>query len=184
MKIFKIIVLYIVPVIILIGVAVIFFVPTDRNGGDINSFAACVAAGNPVMESYPRQCRTADGAHFVENIGNEIEKQDLIRVAHPRPNQVIESPVDLRGEARGYWFFEGSFQVKLVDENGSDIALTFVESTSEWMTEDFVPFSGKLEFDAEESGSGELHFIKENVSDDRSLDDALRVPVIYSSAFK
>ena len=34
----------------------------------IDSFEDCVAAGNPVMESYPRQCRTSDGKHFVESI--------------------------------------------------------------------------------------------------------------------
>jgi len=34
----------------------------------IDSFEECVAAGNPVMESYPRQCRTSDGKHFVEEI--------------------------------------------------------------------------------------------------------------------
>jgi len=34
----------------------------------IDSFEECAAAGNPVMESYPRQCRTADGKHFVETI--------------------------------------------------------------------------------------------------------------------
>jgi len=34
----------------------------------IDSFEECAAAGNPVMESYPRQCRTADGKHFVEII--------------------------------------------------------------------------------------------------------------------
>jgi len=34
----------------------------------IDSFEECVAAGNPVMESYPRQCRTPDGKHFVETI--------------------------------------------------------------------------------------------------------------------
>jgi len=34
----------------------------------INSFEDCVAAGNPIMESYPRQCRTEDGKHFVEEI--------------------------------------------------------------------------------------------------------------------
>ena len=36
----------------------------------INSFEECVEAGNPVMESYPEQCRTEDGKHFVRNIGN------------------------------------------------------------------------------------------------------------------
>jgi len=34
----------------------------------INNFDECVAAGNPAMESHPRQCRTADGKHFVEKI--------------------------------------------------------------------------------------------------------------------
>ena len=35
----------------------------------IDSFEECVAAGNPVMESYPRQCKTSDGKHFIEEIG-------------------------------------------------------------------------------------------------------------------
>ena len=33
---------------------------------NIESFEECVAAGNPVMESYPRQCKTTDGKNFVE----------------------------------------------------------------------------------------------------------------------
>jgi len=37
----------------------------------INSFEECVAAGNPVMESYPRQCRTQDGKHFVESLSEQ-----------------------------------------------------------------------------------------------------------------
>ena len=42
----------------------------------INSFDDCVAAGNPVMESYPKQCRTPDGITYIEiiqpNTGKEI----------------------------------------------------------------------------------------------------------------
>lgn len=34
----------------------------------ITTFEECAAAGNPVMESYPRQCMTQDGRHFVEEI--------------------------------------------------------------------------------------------------------------------
>jgi hypothetical protein len=37
----------------------------------INSFDDCVKAGNPVMESYPRQCN-ADGKTFTEEIGKPI----------------------------------------------------------------------------------------------------------------
>ena len=35
---------------------------------EASSFEECVAEGNHVMESYPRQCGTADGKHFVEVI--------------------------------------------------------------------------------------------------------------------
>ncbi|MDH5697336.1 MAG: hypothetical protein OEY54_02280 [Nitrosopumilus sp.] len=35
------------------------------------NFEECVAEGNPVMESYPRQCRTIDGKHFVEALSEK-----------------------------------------------------------------------------------------------------------------
>jgi len=38
-----------------------------KETGEVTSFEECVAAGNPVMESYPRQCR-ANGRIFVEEI--------------------------------------------------------------------------------------------------------------------
>lgn len=37
----------------------------------VTNFEECAAAGNPVMESYPRQCNTPDGQHFVEEIGEQ-----------------------------------------------------------------------------------------------------------------
>ena len=36
---------------------------------EITNFEQCIAAGNPAMESHPRQCRTSDGQHFVEILG-------------------------------------------------------------------------------------------------------------------
>jgi len=38
----------------------------------ITNFEECSAAGNPVMESYPRQCRASSGQTFVEDISIEI----------------------------------------------------------------------------------------------------------------
>ncbi|MDH3191372.1 MAG: PQQ-dependent sugar dehydrogenase [Nitrosopumilus sp.] len=35
---------------------------------NINSFEECIKAGNSIMESHPRQCRTYDGKRFVEEI--------------------------------------------------------------------------------------------------------------------
>ena len=38
----------------------------------IDNFEECAAVGNPIMESYPRQCRTSDGQTFVEEIPSRI----------------------------------------------------------------------------------------------------------------
>ena len=36
-----------------------------------SDFEECANAGNPVMESYPRQCRAKDGRTFVEDVAAE-----------------------------------------------------------------------------------------------------------------
>lgn len=36
------------------------------------TFEECVVNGNPVMESYPRQCRDGETT-FTENVGNVLE---------------------------------------------------------------------------------------------------------------
>lgn len=49
----------------------IMIVKTQYDKADpnaIDSFAACVDAGNPIMESYPRQCATRDGRTFTEPV--------------------------------------------------------------------------------------------------------------------
>jgi hypothetical protein len=44
---------------------------------DINNFEECAKAGYPVLESYPAQCNTPDGRHFVQELTDE-EKKKLI----------------------------------------------------------------------------------------------------------
>ena len=49
--------------------------PTEVSSA--TNFEECIAEGNPAMESYPRQCRTVDGKHFVEEINdNPIIRQN------------------------------------------------------------------------------------------------------------
>lgn len=168
---------------IVVGVLIFLFINKDEqisSEENINSFKECADAGNPVMESYPRQCNTVEGKHFIENIGNELEKFDLIRIDSPRPNQKIESPLNISGEAKGTWFFEGDFPVVLTDLDGKIIAEGFVTAQGEWMTEDFVPFQGVLEFEIPDFGDiGTLILRKDNPSGLPEHDDALEVPVDF-----
>ena len=76
---------------ILVILGIIFFlspVILNNNGNDvklldkkITNFEECIVAGNPAVESYPRQCRTADGQHFVEDISvddSNVNKGDQV----------------------------------------------------------------------------------------------------------
>ena len=146
---------------------------------EIDNFFNCAAIGNPVMESYPRKCRAGDMV-FVENIGNELEKMDLIKIDNPRPNQTIESPLIIQGEAKGLWFFEGDFPVILTDWDGLIIAETFATAQSDWMTEEFVGFKAEIEFAKPELyNNGILILQKDNPSGLPENDDALEIPIFF-----
>lgn len=146
----------------------------------IHSFQECVDAGHPVLESYPAQCRTPNGKSFSEYIGNELEKVDLITVNDPRPNQKISSPLTVSGQARGYWFFEASFPVKLYDSGGNLLVVAIAQAQGEWMTENFVPFKTELVFDVPMEGDGVLVFEKDNPSGLPEYDDKLIVPIKFN----
>lgn len=154
-----------------------------ENANDVTNFEECVKAGNPVMESYPRQC-IANGENFTEDIGNINEKSDLITVDTPRPNAIIISPLNIQGQARGTWFFEGSFPVVLTDWDGKIIAEGVAAAQSDWMTDEFVGYKASLTFtnpswNADFSKSGSLILRKDNPSGLPKNDDALEIPVRF-----
>lgn len=165
--------------IIFVG-GIFYFLYSDKNAAPVTNFRECVESGNPVMESYPAQCRTPDGRTFTEDIGNEPEKDDLIRIFNPRPNQIVESPLLISGEARGFWFFEADFPIELRNGEGNLLAQSIARAQGEWMTEDFVPFESELTFSpSSSSGEGTLILKKDNSSGLSENEDALIVPVRF-----
>lgn len=107
-------------------------------------------------------------------------KADLIRVAEPGPGEEIKGQFLARGEARGYWFFEASFPIHLLDGNGTEIAVGIAQAQKEWMTTEFVPFSVTMQFQKPQTKTGTLVFKKDNPSGLPEHDDELRIPVIFS----
>lgn len=168
-------------IIIVLGAAAYFIMlkPGEAPITDINSFEECISAGYPVMESYPRQCKTPEGKTFAEDIGNELEKSDLIKIDNPRPNQAIESPLFIKGEARGFWFFEASFPVKLFDDNGFLLGVTPAQALGDWMTEDFVEFTAALPFAVPSTSKGRLVLEKDNPSGLPEHADELIIPIHF-----
>lgn len=143
----------------------------------VTDFPSCIAAGYPAMESMPRQCRTPDGQTFVEDIGNALDLSDRIRVTSIRPGADIGGNVHITGEARGNWFFEASFPIRLEDEEGTVLATAIATADGEWMTNDFVPFAATLKVPADASGNANLILQRDNPSGLPEHDAALRIPV-------
>lgn len=104
---------------------------------------------------------------------------DLIEVA-VNPGQAVSNPLTFSGRARGYWYFEGSFPVRLVDQSGAVLAEVPVQAVGDWMTEDFVPFNVTLSYPAQPSGTqGFLILRNDNPSGEPERDRFVTIPVIF-----
>ena len=117
--------------------------------------------------------------------GENTEKQqasipDTLIVAHPSPGELIISPDTIRGKARGTWFFEGSFAIRLLNNNGKEIAVGIAQAQEDWMTEDWVNFSAEIQFEKPASETGFLLFEKANPSGKAKFDQSLKFSVRFS----
>jgi hypothetical protein len=105
---------------------------------------------------------------------------EAIRVTSPLPDETVTVPITVKGEARGTWFFEGSFPVSFMLSDGRVIAGATAEAKGEWMTEDFVPFEAVLVFPVPAGmTSGSLILSKDNPSGLPENDAKVVIPVKF-----
>lgn len=106
--------------------------------------------------------------------------KDVVRVYEPAVDQRVVSPLTIRGEARGQWFFEASFPVVLTDWDGRIITQGVAQAGADWMTADYVPFTAVLTFDVPTVGeTGALILRKDNPSGIPEYDDAYEMRVRF-----
>lgn len=110
----------------------------------------------------------------------DTSHDDVIRVSNPTHNQVVSSPLAISGTARGTWYFEATFPVKLLDANGEEIAAHYAQAQGEWMTTEFVPFLSTLVFPTPKTATGTLVLAKDNPSGLPQNDDEIRILVRFS----
>jgi len=91
----------------------------------------------------------------------------------------IISPVTIKGKARGSWFFEASFPVKLLDAKGKVLGRGIAQAQSDWMTNDFVPFVAELKFSKPTTAEGSLILSKDNPSGLPANDNKIIIPVTF-----
>lgn len=147
----------------------------DPLGGDKVSYFGSVDENfreeiNEVLESL----------YFFRESTPRQELSDLIKVENPPGGSTVESPLEITGEARGNWFFEADAGVELLDGNYRKLSESYIKvDGATWMTRDFVPFKGQLEFKDPETDNGFLVFKKANASGKPEMDRILRIPVKF-----
>ena len=106
-------------------------------------------------------------------------EEELIRVSTPTSNARVQSPLTITGEARGNWYFEASFPVKILDANGVELGVSYAEAQGEWMTTEFVPFISTLTFATSTTATGTLVLEKDNPSGLPEYADEIRLPIRF-----
>jgi hypothetical protein len=107
-------------------------------------------------------------------------RSDFIILDTPLPGANVSSPLTIKGQARGTWFFEGDFPIILEDGQGNNIAVSYATAEGDWMTTDYVGFEGKIQFKSQLSGQrGTLVLKKDNPTGLTKFDDALKIPVNF-----
>jgi len=88
-------------IILTISVLAIIFISGCSETVEITNFEECIAAGNPAMESYPRQCRAND-ITFVEEIEDGIipttDSDDVGPLASYFFDEIISKGVEKMGQ--------------------------------------------------------------------------------------
>jgi len=102
----------------------------------------------------------------------------LATIEAPQANSVISSPLVVKGEAPGPWFFEASFPVKLLDNDGNLIVASQASPQSDPLTENFVPYKALLEFSTTAT-SGYLVLNNDNPSGLPENSRSVKIPVLF-----
>jgi len=163
----------------------VFYTNEARTAATIVSFDECAAHGYPIMESYPRQCRTPDGRTFTEVIilpGNDggQNEESMVRNVNVLENATVNSPLTITGEAKGPWYFEASFPIRILDGNGNELGVVPAQAQGEWMTENFVPFKAVLTFKKPLTQKGTLVLEKDNPSGLPENGRSIKIPVVFT----
>jgi len=95
----------------------------------------------------------------------------------PVPSAIVGKQFTVSGKARGYWFFEASFPIQVLDKDGKILVSSFATAEDEWMTTEFVNFSADVSIPENYIGLATLVLNKDNPSDMRDKDASISFPI-------
>lgn len=177
-------VLLVLPILALVAILVYRFVgsPTNRSVPSeridySGTGAAFTAIASPTSTPFP--------VTPTPTVLPVAPRHPQVHVSLPPFGQPITtSPLTVSGEARGSWFFEASFPVRLLDGNGKELGRANAQARGNWMTDDFVGFNVTVPFTAPTTATGMLVLEKSNASGLPERADRFQIPVSFDSAVR
>lgn len=177
-----------VAVVFLVVVALIFiirFIWSGPEDGWICVDGIWTKHGNPGIPAPTITCnKTTEPSATTTKITYKNATIDLITVELPFPDAVTGKEFSVIGQARGYWFFESSFPIEVIDINGNVLATAIAQAqpdpvTNEvnWMTENFVPFKANVKIPETYIGPATLVLKKDNPSGLLENDASVSFPI-------
>ena len=117
------------------------------------------------------------GGKTMSSSSSSLRSSDVI-VDSPLADAIVTSPLTVTGKARGTWYFEASFPVRLLDDEGNELAVVPAQAQSDWMTKEYVEFSAVLTFTTT-AKTGTLVLQKDNPSGMPEYDRSVSLPVKF-----
>lgn len=112
-------------------------------------------------------------------------KDDLLIIDSPELNAVVTSPIQITGEARGTYFYEGSFPIMVTDSKGQIIGDGVATAQTDWATESFVPFTATILYRLPEGSTEKTGAITlQNDNPSGLPENSIRrvVPIVFGEA--
>jgi hypothetical protein len=164
-------ILILISAIFVLGLVVLFF----RFGIGGNEDTWICQNGQWVKHGAPSALEPAKGCGKIET--------ENIKIDNPESDEIVSFPLIIEGEARGSWYFEASFPIKLLDKDGEELAVAIAQAQADWMTNDFVPFKAVIELSSlPETETGFLVLQKDNPSGLPENDEQVRAPIRFPNA--
>lgn len=103
-----------------------------------------------------------------------------VLVDSPPRGALITTPVRVTGKARGSWFFEAEFPIRVLNAHDEMIGTGIARAQGDWQTSDYVPFEASIVFRAPpEDTTGFVVIEKSNPSGLPQNAAESRVPVRF-----
>jgi hypothetical protein len=97
----------------------------------------------------------------------------------PAAGSLVVSPLWVVGRARGSWYFEAEFPIRLLDANDTLVTWSSGRARGEWTTQDYVPFATMLNFSTPATETGTLVLERSNPSGLPEHAAEIRIPIRF-----